>query len=188
MLFFKKHLSLFILLFVALILIIGWQQYRKTTAIPLQKLLPKGTPVAILIDKSNYTLQVYAGDTLVKSYPVVFGGNPVDDKLREGDQCTPEGNFKINSKYPHKKWSKFIWLNYPTTDSWRKHRLAKKEGRISKNAKIGGQIGIHGVPKGTDFMIETRINWTLGCISLTNKDINEIYPYIDKKTPIKIQK
>ncbi len=154
----------------------------------LASLIPKGTPIAVLIDKSDYTLQIFAADTLVKTYAVVFGGNPIEDKLRQGDQCTPEGVFKINSKYPHKSWSKFIWLNYPTQDSWKKHSQAKKEGLIPSNAKIGGEIGIHGVPEGSDFAIDKRINWTLGCISLKNADVNEIYPFIDTSTHITIQK
>lgn len=154
----------------------------------LAVLLPKGTPISILIDKSDYTLQIFVKDTLVKTYPVVFGGNPVDDKWRQGDECTPEGIFKINSKYPHKSWSKFIWLNYPTQDSWKKHNQAKKEGLIPSNAKIGGDIGIHGVPEGQDFAIDKRINWTLGCISMKNAAVNEIYPFIDSSTQITIQK
>lgn len=154
----------------------------------LADLLPVNAKINIKIDKSDYKLYVFHKDTLVKSYPVVFGGNPIDDKRMQGDQCTPEGSFKINSKYPHKSWSKFIWLNYPTSDSWEKHNAAKKEGLIPKNAKIGGEIGIHGVPKGMDFLIDIKQNWTLGCISLKNKDINEIYPFIDQNTPIKIQK
>lgn len=154
----------------------------------LSELLKKGTKITIQIDKSDYQLLVFTADTLVKTFPVVLGGNPTDDKLMQGDQCTPEGNFKIVSKYPHKSWSKFIWINYPTPDSWRKHKKAKAEGRIPKNAKIGGEIGIHGVPKGSDLMIKTGVNWTLGCISLTNKDVNELYPFIDKNTDILIRK
>ncbi len=154
----------------------------------LKQLIPDGTKIKILVDKSDYTLQVFASDTLVKTYSVVFGGNPVDDKLMEGDQCTPEGTFYINSKYPHKSWTKFIWLNYPTADSWKKHKQAKSEGKIPQNAKIGGEVGIHGVPEGKDFAIDKGINWTLGCISLKNKDVDEIYPFIDKKTEIKVQK
>lgn len=162
--------------------------FPKKSTKPLNEIIPKGTKVSILIDKSDYQLQVYAADTLVKTYPVVFGGNPIDDKLREGDQCTPEGTFKMKSKYPHKSWSKFIWINYPTADSWRKHKQAKADGIIPQNARIGGEIGIHGVPKGTDVMIKTGVNWTLGCISLTNADVNEIYPFITGKTNISIQK
>jgi len=160
----------------------------KVKILPLDKLLTKGTKISIVIDKSDYELRVFTSDTLVKTYSTVFGGNPVDDKRREGDSCTPEGVFYINSKYPHHSWSKFIWINYPTADSWKKHKSAKASGKIGGNAKIGGEIGIHGVPDGTDYMIAEKFNWTLGCISLTNKDINEIYPFITKKTKITIQK
>jgi murein L,D-transpeptidase YafK len=161
---------------------------QNTKQTPLSILLKKGTKILIKIDKSDYQLNVYSSDTLIKTYPVVFGGNPIDDKLQQGDSCTPEGDFYIVSKYPHRSWSKFIWINYPTADSWRKHKKAKADGSIPKNAKIGGEIGIHGVPEGTDTMISNQFNWTLGCISLKNKDINEIYPFIDKKTRIHIQK
>lgn len=140
------------------------------------------------IDKSDYILSVMADEKKVlKTYPVVFGFDAVNDKLREGDGCTPEGTFKVYSKYPHKSWSKFIWLDYPTKNSWQKHNQAKKDGKIPKNASIGGEIGIHGVPKGTDGMIALKENWTLGCISLTNEAVNEIYPYLSKGTKVVIE-
>lgn len=164
------------------------QNAKASMETPLASLLSKGSPIRILIDKSDYQLLIFSADTLVKTYPIVLGGNAVDDKLREGDSCTPEGVFKIVDKYPHKSWSKFIWLNYPTPDSWRKHKKAKREGRIPKEATIGGEIGIHGVPKGSDLMVKTGVNWTLGCISLTNNDVNEIYPFINKNTEIRIRK
>lgn len=144
--------------------------------------------IYILIDKSDYTLSVIAADQRIKDYPVVFGPNPTDDKRMEGDKCTPEGTFHIVSKYPHKSWNKFLWLNYPTSESWAKHRKAKQEGSIPSDAKIGGEIGIHGVPAGMDALIDAGRNWTLGCISLKNKDVDEIYPYITEQTDIIIRK
>ncbi len=144
--------------------------------------------LAINIDKSEYKLSVIVDTKVLKEYPVVFGKNPIDDKLMQGDKCTPEGTFKIVSKYPHKSWSKFIWINYPNDGSWRKHNAAKNEGIIPKDANIGGEIGIHGVPKGMDKLIDLQFNWTLGCISLKNKDVDELYPYISKSTVIIIQK
>ena len=144
--------------------------------------------IALLIDKSDYKLTVLVDTLVIKEYPVVFGKNPVDDKLRQGDQCTPEGTFKMLSKYPHKNWSKFIWINYPNNESWQKHNTAKREGLIPQNSKIGGEIGIHGVPDGADIAIDLKLNWTLGCISMKNKDINELYPYVSKSTEIVIRK
>lgn len=141
----------------------------------------------IVITKSSYELVVWHRERMVKRYPCVFGFNPTDDKRKEGDGCTPEGTFYMQDKYPHKAWSKFIWINYPTADSWRKHRAAKEDGTLAASARIGGEIGIHGVPAGYDHLIDARQNWTLGCISLKNQDVNEIYPYIRKSTPIIIQ-
>ncbi len=166
------------------------QEVAKNTKLTIDnsQIIPKGTEINILIDKSDYRLYVYAADTIIKSYPVVLGGNPIDDKLQQGDQCTPEGSFKMRDKYPHKSWTKFIWINYPTSDSWKKHKKAKADGTLPQNAKIGGEIGIHGVPKGTDYMIKKGVNWTLGCISLTNDAIDELYPLISGKTRIEIQK
>lgn len=154
----------------------------------LDSLSLQADSIHIRIDKSEYVLSVLADSFIIKQYPVVFGGNPVDDKLRQGDRCTPEGTFRILSKYPHRSWEKFIWIDYPNEESWRKHRLAKREGRIDESSSIGGEIGIHGVPEGTDHSIDVRLNWTLGCISLKNKDINDLYPFVNKGTRVMIVK
>ncbi len=141
----------------------------------------------ILIDKRKMRLDVMYADSTLKSYPVVFGRNPVDDKRMEGDKCTPEGRFNMRDKYDHKKWHKFIWLNYPTDDSWKKHKAAKANGSIPEDAKIGGEIGIHGVPGNRNVLIDTKTNWTLGCIALKNNHLDEVYEIINPETPIEIR-
>ncbi len=143
--------------------------------------------ISLLIEKSEYKLTVLYNEQKIKSYPVVFGSNPSNDKLQKGDSCTPEGLFKVRAYYPHKSWSKFIWIDYPTEDSWGKHNSAKSNGLISESASIGGEIGIHGVPEGSDSMIDEKYNWTLGCISLKNSDVNEIYKIIKVGTKIEIR-
>ena len=160
--------------------------------IPLSKLIDslklRTADLNILILKKTYLLEVRKDTTVIKCYPVVFGFEPLNDKLRQGDGCTPEGIFHMRAKYPHASWSKFIWINYPTDDSWRKHNQAKRDGTIPANAQIGGEVGIHGVPEGYDYAIDQRQNWTLGCISLKTKDINEIYKFITETTVIEIRK
>lgn len=142
--------------------------------------------IFIQIEKTKRTLFLKVGETIVKSYPVVLGFNPTDDKMKEGDGCTPEGTFKIRSQYPHKSWNKFIWIDYPTAESKKKFAERKKKGLIPKDAKIGGEIGIHGVPKGADVAIDLGQNWTLGCISLKNKDVSEVYSLVKAGTKIVI--
>ena len=127
------------------------------------------------VDKSELLLSFMYKDSILKQYPVVLGGNVVDDKRREGDQCTPEGTFTVRALYPHKSWSYFIWFDYPTKESWDKHKKAKADGLIPQDARIGGEVGIHGVPVGKDFIIDEKIHWTLGCVSLKTDAISEIY-------------
>ena len=150
--------------------------------IPLKTLIDSlgisSKSLSIYIDKSDYKLSIISDESVIKEYHVVFGGNPVDDKLMQGDQCTPEGTFSVRDFYPHKSWSKFIWIDYPNAASWKKHALAKEKGQIPSDANIGGEIGIHGVPDGFYHAIALRQNWTLGCVSMINADVNEIFPYV----------
>ena len=144
------------------------------------------TKTSILIEKSKYRLTLYHEGEPLKFYPVVFGSNPEGDKLREGDRRTPEGIFKIRDLYPHPSWSKFIWLDYPNQSSWQKHLEAKKQGKLNWFYPIGGEIGIHGVPNNSDNLIDNQTNWTLGCISLKNKDVDEIYQAVSTGTIVEI--
>jgi len=155
---------------------------------PATELLPSNfqrSGISVLIEKSKHRLTMYYNQKPVKAYPVVFG-DPRGDKQREGDRKTPEGIFKIQDMYPHPSWSKFLWLNYPTAQSWCKHRRSKQQREIPFSSGIGGEIGIHGVPPGQDSLIKNRTNWTLGCPALTNQDINELYDLVQVGTSVEI--
>ncbi|MEO1449217.1 MAG: L,D-transpeptidase [Bacteroidota bacterium] len=143
--------------------------------------------VYLKVSKADYTMEVWSDSLMLHRYSVVFGGNAADDKLREGDKCTPEGRFRIQSKYPHDQWSYFLWIDYPTEDSWTKHKAAKEAGVIPADASIGGEIGIHGVPEGYDYAIDARQNWTLGCVSLKTEDIAELYEIVREGTVVWIE-
>ncbi|MBE9209575.1 L,D-transpeptidase [Nostoc sp. LEGE 06077] len=155
----------------------------------LEQLINKNSTknkISILIEKSQHRLTIYYDRKPVKSYPVVFGGNSTGDKYGEGDKKTPEGILRIKDLYPHPQWSKFIWLDYPNTQSWRKHFQAKADGKLPWYIPVGGQVGIHGVPMGADKMIDDRTNWTWGCPSLKNQDVDELYQWVEKGTVVEI--
>jgi murein L,D-transpeptidase YafK len=141
-------------------------------------------PTVIIVHKLSRKLTCYRGLTPIKSYPVVLGNDPYNDKLCQGDTCTPEGVYRVRAKYPHAKWDSFIWLDYPNNQNWLKFARAKKAGRIPPEADIGGQVGIHGTED--PYRNITGENWTKGCISLLNKDLDEIYPLINDQTLIVI--
>jgi murein L,D-transpeptidase YafK len=154
----------------------------------LGQLLPTGfdrTKTTVLIEKSQHRLTLYYNQQPIKSYAVVFG-NGQGDKRQEGDRKTPEGILKIQDKYPHPDWSKFLWLDYPNAQSECKHSRAKQQGEIPLQSTIGGEVGIHGVPIGDDGLIEARENWTWGCPSLKTADINELYDTVQPGTIVEI--
>jgi len=68
----------------------------------------------------------------------------------------------------------FVWIDYPNARSRAKFNLAKRRGQIPSGARIGGEIGIHGVLNHADHLVDDGVNWTSGCISMKTRDIREI--------------
>ncbi|HEX3167710.1 MAG TPA: L,D-transpeptidase [Chitinophagaceae bacterium] len=147
---------------------------------------PVGT-VYIVIDKSDYELSLYDQLGWYATFPVVFGNSSLSDKKMEGDKNTPEGTFHIASKRVHDKWHRFMALDYPTKESWEKFNQRKSTGEIPPSAKIGGSIGIHGTWPHEDFQIDRYKNWTMGCISMKNEDVEDLYKYVPIGTKIIIR-
>jgi murein L,D-transpeptidase YafK len=143
---------------------------------------------SILIDKSDYNLYVFENDEWLITYPVVFGNKDQGDKMMEGDRKTPEGTFKILTKRVHEKWCRFLMLDYPNEQSRQKFNDRKARGLIPQGAKIGGAIGIHGTWPREDFAVDNFQNWTMGCISMKNEHVKQLYEMISNGTTVKIQK
>ncbi|MES1216942.1 MAG: L,D-transpeptidase [Bacteroidota bacterium] len=144
--------------------------------------------IYILIDKSDYELNVYDEKGWYATYPVVFGNSSLSDKKMEGDKNTPEGTFRIISKRYHEKWDRFMAIDYPTQESIEKFNQRKQRGEIPANAKIGGGIGIHGTWPHEDFVVDRYKNWTMGCISMKRDDVEEIYGFAATGTKVIIRK
>jgi murein L,D-transpeptidase YafK len=144
--------------------------------------------ISIIVDKSDYELSVYDDKGWYATYPVVFGNNSLGDKKMEGDKNTPEGNFSIVNKRVHEKWCRFLAIDYPTQESREKFNQRKQRGEIPANAKIGGAIGIHGTWPHEDFVIDRFKNWTMGCISMKNDDVKEIYGFTKSGAKVTIRK
>ena len=144
--------------------------------------------IYVIIDKSDYELHVYDAKGWYASYPVVFGNSSLADKRMEGDKNTPEGTFRIASKRVHDKWHRFLAIDYPTKESWDKFNMRKSKGEIPASARIGGGIGIHGTWPHEDFQIDRYKNWTLGCISMKNDEVEEFYRYVPVGTKVIIRR
>ncbi len=145
-------------------------------------------PYTIVVTKHNYELAVYDSQGWLVTYPVVFGSRDLGDKMMAGDRETPEGTFTIISKRYHEKWDRFLLLDYPTAESYAKFNERKAEGLIPQNAEIGGGIGIHGTWPHEGYAIDQYQEWTNGCISMKDHDVEELYSMIPLGTRIVIRK
>lgn len=144
--------------------------------------------VLLIVNKSHYVVEVYYRRRKIREYKAVFGPKPLQDKKMEGDRCTPEGWFAIKTKNAGSKYNKFLLLNYPNDTTIARFNDMKASGMLPKSARIGGSVGIHGIWKGGDDMIEKGVCWTDGCVALKNKDVDELYTLVGVGTNVLIKK
>ena len=134
----------------------------------------------ILIEKEARKLTLYRGEKAIRTYLIALGSQPVGKKLCEGDNRTPEGRYVIDAR---NKKSRFHWslhVSYPNPDD---RRAAKKIG-----CNPGGDIMIHGLPNGQGQIgkLHAAHDWTLGCIAVTDQEIEEIWELVPNGTPVLI--
>ena len=163
--------------------------YNKSKTAVLKKRIVSedDNPYYIVIDKSDYELKVYDEEGWYATYPVVFGGKDLGDKMKEGDRKTPDGKFKIIAKKINSKWGAELLLDYPNGISLQRFKDRKLKGLIPKNARIGDGIAIHATRPEEEWTVDNFYNWTDGCISVKYSEMKDLYSYIPIGTPVTIQ-
>ncbi|MFC0703911.1 L,D-transpeptidase catalytic domain [Marinobacter persicus] len=117
----------------------------------------------------------------VRSYRVSLGDDPEGHKLSEGDERTPEGDYVLDWRLPDSDFYKSIHISYPNE---RDRELADAWG-----LDPGGSIMIHGLPNNAGDMAFAYVglDWTDGCIAVSNEAMDEIWALVDNGTPIRIE-
>lgn len=136
---------------------------------------------AIIVDKLNHRTHIVRGGRSVKSYSSEFGPRWLDRKLQAGDQATPEGRYKVVKEkgWGQTRYHRALLIDYPNDQDRRRFRNLSSSGMLSRRAGIGGLIEIHGEGgKGED--------WTLGCVSLRNHEVDELCKHVGIGTPVTI--
>jgi murein L,D-transpeptidase YafK len=136
---------------------------------------------SILILKKEHRLEVLSNGKVIRSYKVALGQGGLAPKQQEGDARTPEGHFVIDARYPNSAYHRALHISYPSAED-RKH--AAKLG-----VSPGGAVMIHGLPNGKGWMGDTHrlYDWTLGCIAVTDHEIDEIWNLVAVGTPVEIR-
>jgi murein L,D-transpeptidase YafK len=134
----------------------------------------------VVVKKSNRMLALYQGEQVIRTYPISLGKNPIGHKVRRGDKRTPEGRYKIDWRNPDSRYHLALHISYPnSTDRSQASRLG---------VSPGGSIMLHGLPPkfadGDKVMLD--LDWTDGCIAVSNQAIEEIWQMVTDNTVIEI--
>ncbi len=128
----------------------------------------------IEVHKADRKMFLLHDSTVLKSYDIQLGGNPVGTKHFEGDGKTPEGAYTIIMRNPGSTYHLSLRISYPNAADRAYAKAAGKEP--------GGDIFIHGQPGWT----KVNGDWTVGCIAVPDEEIEEIYAMVNPGTPIHI--
>ncbi|MGA9071914.1 MAG: L,D-transpeptidase family protein [Terracidiphilus sp.] len=136
---------------------------------------------SILILKKDHLMELLSGGTVIRAYKVALGRGGLAAKEREGDARTPEGHYVIDAKYPVSHYHKALHVSYPSAED---RKRAARQG-----VSPGGSIMIHGLPNGQGWLgaAHRLYDWTLGCIAVTDEEIDEVYQLVPVGTPVEIR-
>jgi murein L,D-transpeptidase YafK len=134
----------------------------------------------VLVRKGERRLYLLRKGEVLRSYPIQLGLAPQGQKVQEGDFRTPEGHYRLVRRNPNSDFFLSLQVSYPNEQDIAR---ARKLG-----VSPGGAIMIHGLPnvpkKPLDYY--EKVDWTDGCIAVSNSDMVEIWLMTPLDTPIEI--
>src|ERR1700692_1761802 len=126
----------------------------------------------IVVEKSTRTMNLMLGNQVLKTYKVALSTEPVGAKEREGDHKVPEGHYVVDSKNSHSRFHLALHISYPNA--------ADREKARKLGMRPGGNIEIHGLDSKYAWVgrLQRQVDWTDGCIAVTNPEIEEIWSMV----------
>jgi len=126
----------------------------------------------VIVKKSTRMLYLSKNGKIYQKYHVTLGQEPLGAKEVEGDMKTPEGIYQLDWRQESNQYYKSLHVSYPNA----KDKAHAKELGTS----AGGMIMIHGTPPAWSLSpygdwMNVLIDWTQGCIAMTNNDIEEVW-------------
>ena len=130
----------------------------------------------IIIWKSKRRMSLFHNRSLIKTYRIRLGFNPVGHKQKEGDGKTPEGRYFITHHNPNSTYHKSLGISYPNAKD--------KANALKRKEAPGSNIFIHGGPQ--NVLRHFFSDWTSGCIAVFDNEIEEIYRLVPDGTVVYI--
>ena len=129
----------------------------------------------VLVRKQRREMVLLRGESVLRTYRIALGREPVGPKRQEGDGRTPEGRYIIDRRNPKSKYHLSLHISYPDA--------ADIARATEAGVEPGGDIMIHGLRDG----LLREGDWTQGCIAVTDEEMDEIWGLVGDGTPIQIE-
>ncbi|MDE1160553.1 MAG: L,D-transpeptidase family protein [Acidobacteriaceae bacterium] len=148
---------------------------RGASSLPLQ-----GVDRLVVV-KHEHRLSLYRGGQEVARFHVSLGRGGPGPKLQEGDKKVPEGSYLIVAHNPHSTYHNALRVGYPTP-------IQEAEAK-ARGVNPGGDIMIHGIHNGFGWLgaLQGYVDWTEGCIALTDAQVDAVARAVPDGTPIVIE-
>lgn len=104
---------------------------------------------------------------------------------KQGDRKTPVGSFKIVAKYPHASWAYFCGLIIPIPHRGSVLMNVRKKGFFNEKMNLEVLLEYTVCPKVETIML-LSVQTTLGCVSISRKNIMLLYNAIPIGTEVQI--
>jgi len=135
---------------------------------------------AVIVDKAKHKTYLLKAGNVIHTYNCNLGYNSAQQKMFSGDGCTPEGKYVVSvAKHRGSRYYKALLINYPNEADRQRFNDNKARGVISRRARIGGLIEIHGNGG-------RNRDWTEGCVALTDREMDHLMQYVGVGTPVTI--
>ncbi|MEL7343247.1 MAG: L,D-transpeptidase family protein [Pseudomonadota bacterium] len=129
----------------------------------------------ILVYKESRRMYLMHDEAVLAAYDIDLGFAPVGDKEQSGDGKTPTGDYIIDRRNPNSQFFLSLGISYPDANDIAAARAA--------GVDPGGDIFIHGE---SSILGRRGTDWTWGCISVSNKEMAQIWAMVPTGAPISI--
>ena len=136
---------------------------------------------SLIVEKARHRLTLYAQGRAQKTYRVALGRGGLEAKDREGDLRVPEGRYRIDDRLARSAFHRALHISYPdSADLVRANQAGLAPGH---------SIMVHGIRNGVGWVgrFHRLVDWTAGCVAVTNTEIEELWRAVPDGTPILIR-
>ena len=141
---------------------------------------PEDRPDRVVLLKGERQMVLMRGDRVLKVYRVALGRYATGAKREQGDAKTPEGLYTLDYRLDKSGFYKAMHVSYPNRQD-----IASARAR---GVDPGGKIMIHGIANNWTAaeLNHPKLDWTQGCIAVTNREMDEFLSLVRVPTPIEI--